>query len=176
MKNFSLNKNKRGRPIKLDCFKHDQEYYQKNNPGVTSKRGLYNKYYVEAALYGVIFDNAKALQLKKPEYEFLVKIKGKGFKAKETILAEIGRIHDKYSKEDAVFIADEICKRKMNTAKTITWIRSSRGFQKNKIDNTVKKLLSVLENSFLTEDEAKEALDRFDTEAKFIDYVIKKQD
>jgi len=166
MENISLNKGKRGRPIKLDGFYEELAQLQRVCPSVKTKRGLYNRYYTLIALYGVIYDRGK---LRKPEYAFLVKEKGMNWEGKKTILAEVGRACEKYPREDVIYGVDEICKHKMNTTMAINYIRSCRGFQQNKITNTVAKLITVLNSSYLTRDEVDEVVERLVIHMKSID-------
>lgn len=140
---------KKGRPIELEAFTETLKELQKRYPEITTKRGLYNKFYEEIG-YELLY-NFETKTLNDPAYSFIISDR----KVKRTIISELGRIAYRYSEEDAIYLAEKICEFQMSTKQAINYLRQIKGFQKNKIEGIVRQVLTLVKNNYLTTDEIK---------------------
>lgn len=143
---FSCKTNKRGRPV----VNVEVEKYKLIYPKL-SDRHLLNKYYANTFINNVIVNNEI-----EEKYEYLNFLFFPRYK--NTILTEIGKLQLQYSLAKALKVAKYICENKLNTNKSISYIKNYRKLGKNKINGTVCKLLKVLDNALLTEKEIKKVL------------------
>ena len=113
---------------------------------------------------GVVIDT-EGKRLKDPIYIFLYDY-GKTEEAKKTILSSLGRVAKAYSMEDAEAMALVICRERMNTRTALNYINSSRGLRKNNVKGTVGRIISVLNDSYLSTAETLEVMDKVNETVK----------
>lgn len=150
MEKFS--KNKKGRPKKIDdaLDKSRQDLF----PELTTARSRNNLHYSLLAFR--LFKSTS-------KYGHFFIDKEKQLIHKKTVLAELGRVIDGYGEDDALALADTIYEHKMSTQMALSYIRKARGFGKNRVDGVVKKIISVINSSFLSKEEVQAVLDQLDS-------------
>jgi hypothetical protein len=149
----NISKNKRGRPEKVSSILKDFFKRTASDLKITD-RTINNEYYLSKA-FGVLknaigdftylFDESKQIILKK------------------TILYALGRLEEKYGKDVVIEAASIICQEKLNTAQAIDFIKDFRNgqgedLQKNKVEGALKKVLNIINNSGLTNDELQQLI------------------
>ena len=59
-----------------------------------------------------------------------------------------------------------ICDNKLNTSKAVNYIRKSRKLGKDKVNGTVKKLLKIIDNAYLTKKQKERVILKFLVQVK----------
>lgn len=91
---------------------------------IYTERGKLNTYYALIEGLWVIVDK-KTQQLKHPDFFHLCAGSPKdGVRIKKTILAQLGRVAEKYGDDTALHFAKEICAQKMRTKDAIRFINA----------------------------------------------------
>jgi hypothetical protein len=144
-----ISKNRKGRPVKLIFFKNNFNFYKNLEPDLTTRQ-LYNRYYETVALSEIIVDWSTK-KIRNPIFKYLYDFDAKA--NKKTVLSAIGRVFQDYGKDDAVYVATMICQNKMNTTTALNFISDVRGLRQNKIEGTIDKLLTVIQNARLNANE-----------------------
>jgi len=147
MENFS-EKKKRGRPETIVGIMNG---HAKNIwPEVKTRRSRDNRFYLTSAL-GPLNDSGKY------ENFFYNRDEGTG---KMTVVSELGRVVTQFSEEMMFQLADQIYKQRMPTKMAVEYIREMRGVRKSPVDGVVKQILTVVNSSYLTQEQLNEVLER----------------
>ena len=156
MEKISINtdKKKRGRPPTeiAEAVEKIKFLY----PDIKTRRGLYNKLF--CSLGGEMVRNSEI-----ENKSFLFNLEDNI--CKSTILAELGRIEYNQTKEDTIFLAREICKRKLTTREAVYLIKEFIGIRTGKavdkdtkIQGIVIRIINVLNRARLTTEDMVEVL------------------
>ena len=154
MENFS--KNKKGRPRKYDRILLEGGLAF---PEIKTIRGGYNLHYMLEAL-SLLIDIKKTKNVKNKLHHFIIKKNDDGsFRPyKKTILVELGKVCLFSSEQEALRLADTICKNKLNTEKAVNLIKEFRGLRRKKLDGILKRIVNIINNSLLNKDEILELM------------------
>jgi hypothetical protein len=151
MENFSeTEKHKGGRPRK-----YSKEF-------LTGMRAIYSDYNTDRSINNMIYlGDAQKLLMNSDEFTYLVDNKKQKL-YRTTILTALGRVADMYTNGEEMMLqlARIICDDKMTTSEAIYFINNYRKqdgqkLNKNSITGTFKKILTVIRNSNLDDNDMK---------------------
>lgn len=150
LENFSKT-NKGGRPRKFS--QRDMILMRRVNSDIRTDKTVHNRHYSDAA-FRILYD------LNCDEYNHLVDKKKEIVKT--TILIELGKVVETYSngEEIMLMLAKTICNKKMKTTRAVDYIKKYRMNQddspklnKHKISGTLRKIVTVINNANIDEDD-----------------------